>query len=599
MTEKSTAKRIQKLAILVALSLSASTGMAVTTVEVGTPYSDPGATAYDAFEGDLTSLVVSSNNVDTYTLGAYTVTYEVSDASGNAANPVVRTVLVVDTTAPAIALAGEQSVTVDAGTAYVDAGATASDNYDGDLSGQIVTTNPVDTAVPGTYTVTYTVSDASGNTAVKTRNVDVAGETGTVTIASPLHGSIFYVPNGQAVAPVTMTAHVDCTVEYIEYRLDGTPVGMAFEAPYAVTANLDVASFGLGQHELAATARVAATQQDVTANSVFTVEAIAEQDDADANGIPDNPYQSLAVDGDTWVQAVNVTKAAATVTIGATRFEGSGSVAPQDVPVVMGLDGRVSVSVPRELLQSGESGVAIVAVSEDLESLFGIDETALLGAQPAGYILAEGGRYVQVSVIVSADGGASFQDLDDARLATNPVHLSLQGLAARTPQPGQRADFATRGLFAHDTFIDSDPVTGLFFAALDGDWYDTGATAGHDVMSADLTSLSAVVAPYDLNPDAPEIIIGDVNCDGAIDRNDTEIIRHLVFWGEEELNAHLLEQGLEPVNPALADVDLDGKIDKWDRKLHDTTVKQGIEYVNEYLTSHGKPLCHIGESLYQ
>ena len=38
-------------------------------------------------------------------------------------------------------------------------GATASDNYDGDISADIVTVNNVDTSVIGSYTVTYNVTD--------------------------------------------------------------------------------------------------------------------------------------------------------------------------------------------------------------------------------------------------------------------------------------------------------------------------------------------------------------------------------------------------------------------------------------------------------
>ncbi|MFG1691029.1 DUF5011 domain-containing protein [Gemmatimonadota bacterium] len=86
--------------------------------------------------------------------------------------------IVVDTTAPVITLVGDASVSVKAGDSYTDAGATASDNIDGDITASIVTDNPVDTNVPGTYTVTYNVSDAAGNPAVEvTRTVEVVGST--------------------------------------------------------------------------------------------------------------------------------------------------------------------------------------------------------------------------------------------------------------------------------------------------------------------------------------------------------------------------------------------------------------------------------------
>ena len=140
-------------------------GDAEITVEVGTTYTDLGATASDNYDGDITADIVTVNNVDTSVIGSYTVTYNVTDSSGNAASEVTRTVNVTDTTAPVITLVGDAQITVEVGTTYTDLGATASDNYDGDITADIVTVNNVDTSVIGSYTVTYNVSDDAGNAA--------------------------------------------------------------------------------------------------------------------------------------------------------------------------------------------------------------------------------------------------------------------------------------------------------------------------------------------------------------------------------------------------------------------------------------------------
>ena len=42
--------------------------------------------ATDNYDGDLTSSIVVSGSVDTSTIGTYTLTYDVSDTSGNAAD---------------------------------------------------------------------------------------------------------------------------------------------------------------------------------------------------------------------------------------------------------------------------------------------------------------------------------------------------------------------------------------------------------------------------------------------------------------------------------------------------------------------------------
>ena len=149
-------------------------GDASVTIEVGSPYNDAGATATDNYDGDLTASIVVVSDVDTSTVGDYTVTYNVTDTSGNAAIEVTRTVSVVDTTAPVITLLGDSSVTIEVNSTYTDAGATATDNYDGDLTGSIVVVSNVDTSTVGNYTVTYNVTDTSGNAATEvTRTIIV------------------------------------------------------------------------------------------------------------------------------------------------------------------------------------------------------------------------------------------------------------------------------------------------------------------------------------------------------------------------------------------------------------------------------------------
>ncbi|HEX2901356.1 MAG TPA: DUF5011 domain-containing protein [Bacteroidia bacterium] len=64
------------------------------TVPLGGTFSDPGATATDDVDGDLTSGIAASGTVDVDAPGAYTRSYVVSDAAGNAGTA-TRTVNVV------------------------------------------------------------------------------------------------------------------------------------------------------------------------------------------------------------------------------------------------------------------------------------------------------------------------------------------------------------------------------------------------------------------------------------------------------------------------------------------------------------------------
>ncbi len=146
------------------------------SVVEGTMYMEPGVTAADAEDGDLTASIVTTGSVDTSTVGTYTLTYTVTDSGGLTASA-TRTVNVVAAspanTAPTITVLGDNPAEVTEGDAYTDAGASASDAEDGDLSASVVTTGSVDTSTVGTYTLTYTVTDSGGLTATTTRSVTV------------------------------------------------------------------------------------------------------------------------------------------------------------------------------------------------------------------------------------------------------------------------------------------------------------------------------------------------------------------------------------------------------------------------------------------
>lgn len=229
-------------------------------INVGSIYTDSGATALDDIDGDITSNIVTTGTVNPSALGVYEITYSVIDSSGNEATA-TRVVNVIDetlptatfsmngnlvysknrsttvvvndlhsgvnesnlkyqwnssvsipstesfitpftngdtlstpvgvtgtyylwilsidnagnmnieksnafnldNTKPVITIVGESVTTVELGSSYSDAGATANDSIDGNLTANINTTSTVNTSISGTYTVTYNVTDSSGN----------------------------------------------------------------------------------------------------------------------------------------------------------------------------------------------------------------------------------------------------------------------------------------------------------------------------------------------------------------------------------------------------------------------------------------------------
>lgn len=136
------------------------------TTEIGYPYIDPGATATDDLDGNITSRIVSVSNVDTGAVGTYTITYNVTDSAGNPAAEVVRTVIVTgDQTKPVVTLLGDNPYELPVFESFNDPGATAWDNRNGDVTDNISVQSNIDTAKLGTYDVIYTAYDDAGNPA--------------------------------------------------------------------------------------------------------------------------------------------------------------------------------------------------------------------------------------------------------------------------------------------------------------------------------------------------------------------------------------------------------------------------------------------------
>jgi hypothetical protein len=93
-----------------------------------------------------------------------------------------------DTTAPTISLTGSSTINLTVGDTFTDPGATATDNVDGDLTSSIAVSGIVDTSTAGTYVVTYSVSDAAGNTSTVDRTIVVNTAYSTYTINIRLSG---------------------------------------------------------------------------------------------------------------------------------------------------------------------------------------------------------------------------------------------------------------------------------------------------------------------------------------------------------------------------------------------------------------------------
>lgn len=127
---------------------------------------DMGYTAIDNYDGDITGKVKRIEEPDK-------IIYSVIDSSGNPAW-VEWEVPLLDQDPPVITLEGGNHVTITVGQGYRELGFSAMDAVSGDLTDLVETGGEVDWLTPGTYQITYMVSDAAGNVGNAIREVEVA-----------------------------------------------------------------------------------------------------------------------------------------------------------------------------------------------------------------------------------------------------------------------------------------------------------------------------------------------------------------------------------------------------------------------------------------
>ncbi len=153
-------------------TINSKAGTATFNHQVGLPYLDP-IVVSDNYWKDIipTRTGVINPNVP----GSYNLQYNAVDGSGNTAATFHAVVVVKDLIAPTVTLLGENPLTVDVFTTFADPGVETSDNYYPNLT--IVRTGLPNMTVLGTFTVTYTVTDGAGNSAVVTRTVNVVDRT--------------------------------------------------------------------------------------------------------------------------------------------------------------------------------------------------------------------------------------------------------------------------------------------------------------------------------------------------------------------------------------------------------------------------------------
>ncbi len=135
-------------------------------------YIEMGAKVIDSEEGDISNKLRMTANFNINEVGTYYIYYDAQDSCGNEAIRKIRTIIVRDTTPPAIMLIGGDEILLRYGEEYVEQGALAMDLYDGQVEVEIDATNLGEGI--GSYEIYYTARDISGNSTTVIRKVIVA-----------------------------------------------------------------------------------------------------------------------------------------------------------------------------------------------------------------------------------------------------------------------------------------------------------------------------------------------------------------------------------------------------------------------------------------
>ena len=145
-------------------------GESKVTLEPNSSYNDKGAVALVGSK-DISGSIKTDNPVNTKKSGTYKVVYSVKRLWKTTS--ISRTVFVKDESAPSVKLNGASVIKMNQGDEFKDPGVTATDNEDGDISSKVVRTGRFDRFRQGTYKVTYTATDKSGNKTSVSRKIIV------------------------------------------------------------------------------------------------------------------------------------------------------------------------------------------------------------------------------------------------------------------------------------------------------------------------------------------------------------------------------------------------------------------------------------------
>jgi len=258
-----------------------------------------------------------------------------------------------ETVAPVITLIGDNPLTITRGSSFTDPGADVTDNVDAPR--KISGTGSVNTSVAGTYTLTYSATDAAGNVATPvTRTVNVVNSTN-----ANLSG--LTISNG-SLSPAFASTTTDYTAN-VSFSVTSVTVTPTVADPTAtVTVNgssnlTNPISLNVGDN----TITVLVTAQDGTTTKTYTVTVTRAALSTNAN------LSALTISGgsltpvfssNTTTYAANVDNAVATITVTPTASDATASITLNGSSITSGSARTVALDI-------GSNQIPIVVTAQD------------------------------------------------------------------------------------------------------------------------------------------------------------------------------------------------------------------------------------------
>lgn len=278
-------------------------GQSNVSINIGSTYIDAGAIATDNIDASLS--VSTTGTVNPNAIGSYLITYNAQDSSGNIAISVTRTVNVIDVSSPIITILGSNPITINIGTIYSDAGATAIDDVDGDVTSEIITTGTVNVNAIGTYNITYTITDTAGNIANATRTVNVIDNI-LPTIIFGTNGNTTYAKMRSTTVTVSDNVSVDnSSLKYLWNTSTSTPTEISFTATFTNGTTLSSPAGVTGGYYLWILGKDTSGNVAITRTNIFNLDNNSPTITTTINSNISLPYSTWSLTGGAYINASN------------------------------------------------------------------------------------------------------------------------------------------------------------------------------------------------------------------------------------------------------------------------------------------------------